>query len=88
MPEIIQIKKENGYFSLPISIKRLNPIPMDATFIWEDEFEAVSYVKNDPTAYVGQIIYVKSNDTHYKVEENGIVPLCGEGGAVYWEPII
>lgn len=50
------IKKDGGYMPLPISIKRGNPIPLDATSIWYDYDSMAHYAATDVTAYVGQIL--------------------------------
>lgn len=50
------IKKDGGYMPLPISIKRGNPIPLDASSIWYDAALMADYAKTNVTAYVGQIL--------------------------------
>ena len=50
------IKKDGGYMPLPISIKRGNPIPLDASSIWYDAVAMAEYAKTNVTAYVGQIL--------------------------------
>lgn len=58
------IKKDGGFMSLPINIKRGNPIPLDTTSIWYDYQELVDYAQSSVTAYVGQIV------THVNEEAN------------------
>lgn len=43
-------------FGLPINIRRGNPNPLDNSEVWPDISSAIDYAKNDPTAYVGQVI--------------------------------
>lgn len=50
------IKKDGGYMPLPISIKRGNPIPLDASSIWYDAALMNEYAQTNVTAYVGQIL--------------------------------
>lgn len=50
-------------FGLPVNIRRGNPNPLDNTEVWPDIQSAIEYAKNDPTAYVGQVISYFSKDT-------------------------
>lgn len=43
-------------FGLPVNIRRGNPNPLDNSEIWSNISEAIEYAKNNPTAYVGQVI--------------------------------
>lgn len=43
-------------FGLPLNIRRGNPNPLDNSEIWANISEAMEYAKNNPTAYVGQVI--------------------------------
>lgn len=43
-------------FGLPVNIRRGNPNPLDNSEVWPDVASALDYAKNDPTAYVGQVI--------------------------------
>ena len=59
------IKFDGGYMPLPINIKRGNPIPLDSTSVHYPTAggpsalaNAQDYAKNNPVAYVGQIITV------------------------------
>jgi hypothetical protein len=42
--------------TLPISIKRNNPIPIDSTSIWYSYDEMAKYAVSNKAAYVGQIL--------------------------------
>ena len=60
-----EIKFDGGFMPLPINIKRGNPIPLDTTSIHYPTAGGLSaldnakdYAKNNPVAYVGQIITV------------------------------
>lgn len=48
-------------FGLPLNIRRGNPNPLDNSAVWASLDAAKNYAKNDPTAYVGQIISVVDN---------------------------
>ena len=50
------IKKDGGFVTLPISIRRSNPIPIDPTSIWYSYDEMAEYAVNNKAAYVGQIL--------------------------------
>lgn len=50
--------KTNGYFNLPLSIQRLNPKPLDESFLWNNIDDAGNYAKTGKTSYVGQILSV------------------------------
>ena len=50
------IKKDGGFMTLPISIKRNNPIPIDPTSIWYSYDEMAKYAVSNKAAYVGQIL--------------------------------
>lgn len=50
------IKKDGNFMGLPMNIARGNPIPLDKSEIWYSYEELVNYAKNDPVAYVGQIL--------------------------------
>lgn len=52
------IKKDGNIMALPLSIKRGNPIPIDATQVWYEYDELATYAQSDVTAYVGQICTV------------------------------
>jgi len=46
----------SDYMAMPLSIKRGNPNPLDTSDLYASLTDAQDYAKNDPTAYVGQII--------------------------------
>lgn len=50
------ILKNGGSMSLPIAIKRGNPIPLDTTAVWYAKADLEDYAKTGATAYVGQIL--------------------------------
>lgn len=69
MAKISEIEKK--YMPLPLSIERGNAMPLDTTSVYYPTFDAekneilstalanaANYAKNNPTAYVGQIIQV------------------------------
>lgn len=49
-----KILKDNSLMSLPSSIRRGNPAPLDITEIWFSYAEMADYAANNVTAYVGQ----------------------------------
>lgn len=49
-------------FGLPQDIRRGNPLPLDHSSVQLSLEDAEEYAKNDPTAYVGQIISVYIDD--------------------------
>lgn len=50
------ILKDAAYMSLPMNIKRGNPIPLDTTAVWYSKSELETYAASGATAYVGQIL--------------------------------
>lgn len=50
------IKKDGNFMGLPMNIARGNPIPLDKSSIWYSYNEMMDYAKNNPVAYVGQIL--------------------------------
>lgn len=52
-------------FGLPVNIRRGNPNPLDNTEVWKNVADAIDYAKNNPTAYVGQVI------SYFVKDENG-----------------
>ena len=78
------IKKDGGYMPLPISIKRGNPIPLDASSIWYDAALMNEYAQTNVTAYVGQIlVHVDESTNSAKVyviaNTSGDLTPVGEG---------
>ena len=85
------VKLDGGFMSLPINIKRGNPIPLDTTSIHYPTFEdgkvlksalenAQDYAANNVVAYVGQIITVCEG-----VLENGAFKVVNnENSGVYY----
>ena len=63
-----------------LAISRVNPLPLDASSIWDTKENAESYAKL-PKAYAGQVITVKEND---KYELYVLQP--GEGGYTLEKP--
>lgn len=58
-----------GKFNLPLSIGRLNPLPVDSSTVWATYDEALAYAQSDVTAYVGQILFVKADSTLYLITD-------------------
>ena len=58
-----------GKFNLPLSIGRLNPLPVDGSTVWATYEEALAYAQSDVTAYVGQILFVKADSTLYLIAD-------------------
>ena len=52
------IKKGGNFMSLPMNIKRSNPIPVDTTEVWYSLASAQTYATSSATAYVGQALKV------------------------------
>ena len=50
------IKKDGNFMGLPMNIARGNPIPLDNSEIWYNLDELKLYAKENPVAYVGQIL--------------------------------
>lgn len=77
----------NYVFSgLPIGFSRNNPIPLDKTDVWDNLENLKDYAKNNPTAYVGQILtYVdklnRTTTTYVISNENGDIQELGAGSA-------
>lgn len=71
----------NG-FGMPLNIRRGNPDPLDNSSVWESLDAAKNYAKNDPVAYVGQILSVVDHENNivdvYKInDEAGNLVLVG-----------
>jgi surface protein len=49
--------------------QRLNNSPLDTTNIFNTFNEAEQYTLNNPTAYIGQMIYIKENKCIYYIDE-------------------
>lgn len=58
-----------GRFNLPLSIGRLNPLPVDSSTVWATYEEARAYAQSDVTAYVGQILFVKADASLYLIAD-------------------
>lgn len=77
----------NYVFSgLPIGFSRNNPIPLDKTDVWDNLDNLKDYAKNNPTAYVGQILtYVdklnRTTTTYVISNEDGDIQELGAGSA-------
>lgn len=75
----------NYVFSgLPIGFSRNNPIPLDKTDVWDNLDNLKDYAKNNPTAYVGQILtYVdklnRTTTTYVISNEDGNIQELGAG---------
>lgn len=70
------------FSGLPIGFSRNNPIPLDKTDIWDNLDNLKDYAKNNPTAYVGQILtYVdklnKTTTIYVISNENGDIQELG-----------
>lgn len=56
------INKEIAYMALPLSIRRGNPFPLDEYSVWYNYEQMENYAKNNPVAYVGQVlVYVNES---------------------------
>ena len=56
------INKESAYMALPLSIRRGNPFPLDEYSVWYNYEQMENYAKNNPVAYVGQVlVYVNES---------------------------
>jgi len=62
---------ETDGLGFPLNFRRGNPNPLDNSSVWKSLELAKEYAKNDPTAYVGQIIsvvnYTSSTDSTVNV---------------------
>ena len=77
------IREDFNVMYLPAAIQRNNPIPLDSTTIWYDYDLMVNYAKNDPTAYVGQILsLVTDNVANAYIITNLVGDLEKVGSAV------
>lgn len=58
--------------TLPINKtqKRLYAAASDPTFEHETFKDMEEYLKNNPTAYLGQLLYCKAHDSHYRIAKN------------------
>lgn len=86
------VQMEGGYMPLPINIKRGNPIPLDSTSVHYPTFKdgvivttayanASEYAKNEPVAYVGQIITICEGD----IVDGTFVPnMAHEDSGIYY----
>lgn len=78
------VKNINNYtsadgFGLPVNIRRGNPNPLDNTEVHASVQDAINYAKNDPTAYVGQVIsYFTTNSSGVDVIK--LVQIANEQG--------
>ena len=61
----------NG-FGMPLNMRRANPDPLDNSSVWASYAEALEYAKNDPVAYVGQLITVVTAPTEEGVKEHTV----------------
>lgn len=52
----------NG-FGMPLNMRRANPDPLDNSSVWSSYDLALEYAKNDPVAYVGQLVTVVTAPT-------------------------
>lgn len=76
-------KNDNGDlewvdFKISKPIIRTSSAPLDSTYIWDTLENAMTYVLSSITAYVGQIIYIKEKDKHYKITKNGLSELSND----------
>lgn len=56
------IKQDFNVMYLPAAIQRNNPIPLDSTALWYNYDEMLNYAMTDPTAYVGQVLSLITNN--------------------------
>lgn len=57
------IKTDGNFMGLPMNIARGNPIPLDKSEIWYSYAEMEAYAKNNPVAYVGQMLGLIDEET-------------------------
>lgn len=73
--------------SLPICIKRDNPIPLDDSSIWYNFTDLQNYAVLNPTAYVGQILSfvdetAKTAKAYIILDTNGTLQEIGSGSSI------
>lgn len=61
----------NG-FGMPLNMRRANPDPLDNSSVWSSYEAALEYAKNDPVAYVGQLVTVVTAPTEQGVNEHKV----------------
>ena len=65
--------KNSDGFGMALNIRRGNPNPLDNSSVWASLSAAQTYAKDDPTAYVGQILTVvdsaNSKATAYVIQD-------------------
>ena len=70
------INKEIAYMALPLSIRRGNPFPLDEYSVWYNYEQMENYAKNNPVAYVGQVL-VYVNESKNTVDAYVIQSISG-----------
>lgn len=65
-------------FKISKPIIRTANVPLDSTYIWDTLESAMAYAMSSSTAYVGQIVYIKERDKHYKITNNGLSELTSD----------
>lgn len=68
---ILLTQRPNNLTEYPNSFKRQGAFPLESTSCWYSLSDATKYAKENPTAYVGQIITVIENKSvkHYSIED-------------------
>ena len=57
-------------FPIGQSFQRLTNKPLDETTVFNTLFQAQDYAKNNPTSYIGQIIYVRDARKDYEIDDS------------------
>ena len=76
------IKQDFNVMYLPAVIQRNNPIPLDSTALWYNYDEMLNYATTDPTAYVGQVLSLITNnkaEAYIITNPSGKVEKIGSG---------
>lgn len=76
------IKQDFNVMYLPAAIQRNNPIPLDSTALWYNYDEMLNYATTDPTAYVGQVLSLITNnkaEAYIITNPSGKVEKIGSG---------
>ena len=76
------IKQDFNVMYLPAAIQRNNPIPLDSTALWYNYDEMLNYAMTDPTAYVGQVLSLITNnkaEAYIITNPSGKVEKIGSG---------
>lgn len=74
-----ELTTQTAFFNLPLSIKRLNPRPLDPTEVWTSLNDAKEYASNGANAFVGQMISVVTKENEATVAKAYLIKnIAGE----------